>query len=156
MKRILVCLLALTADAVSQAQDYNTAIGLRVGFSNGITVKHFVKQDQAIEGLLQTRWNGYSLTGLYEFHRRPVRSRNINWYFGAGAHVGLWSGSDADWAEEKSKDYTVFGIDGIVGIEYTFSDTPFNVAFDWKPVYNLLGHTGFWGDGLGLSVRYAF
>jgi len=31
-----------------------------------------------------------------------------------------------------------------------------NIGLDWKPMLNLIGHTGFWGDGAAISVRYVF
>ena len=40
----------------SKAQAYNTAVGLRLGSSSGLSVKHFISQDAAIEGILHTRW----------------------------------------------------------------------------------------------------
>jgi hypothetical protein len=50
----------------------------------------------------------------------------------------------------------VVGIDGIIGMEYNIEEIPFNISLDWKPGFNILGHTGFWGDELALSVRYIF
>ncbi|NLB27203.1 MAG: hypothetical protein GX820_10985, partial [Bacteroidales bacterium] len=47
------------------AQDYNTGIGFRGGLSNGLTIKHFISYNSAIEGLLSTRWRGFHITGLY-------------------------------------------------------------------------------------------
>jgi hypothetical protein len=52
--------------------------------------------------------------------------------------------------------YTVIGIDGILGIEYNFEEVPINIGVDWKPAFNLTGYSGFWGDGGALSIRYIF
>jgi hypothetical protein len=47
------------------------------------------------------------------------------------------------------------GIDGILGIEYTFDDAPINLGLDLKPSLNLFGYTGLWAE-FGLSARYVF
>ena len=62
---VMFCIVTL-----SNAQDYNTGIGLRGGLSSGLTVKHFIGEKTAIEGLLATRWKGFNITGLYEIHNQ--------------------------------------------------------------------------------------
>ncbi|HBZ20540.1 MAG TPA: hypothetical protein DEO60_05385, partial [Bacteroidales bacterium] len=65
MKKIVLTLtLVIFIYAFASAQDYKTGVGLRLGFSNGLTIKHFVSQRSALEGLLSTRWRGFELTGL--------------------------------------------------------------------------------------------
>ena len=137
------------------AQDYNTGIGFRGGFSNGLTVKHFISQKGALEGILSTRWGGFEITGLYEIHNRAFNVDRLNWYFGFGAHLGFWQGNKTKWATED-RAYTVGGLDGILGLEYNFKAIPFNLSIDWKPQFNFFGYSGFWGDGGALSIRYIF
>lgn len=151
----LTILLALGTFLFSNAQDYNTGIGLRGGFAQGITIKHFVSEKAALEGIIASRWRGLEVTGLYEIHGRAFDVDRLNWYAGFGGHIGFWDGNDARWAEED-KSHTVIGVDGILGLEYNFEEIPFNVSADWKPSFNLIGHSGFWGDGGALSVRYIF
>ena len=38
----------------AMAQDYQTGVGLRLGVSNGLTVKHFLSDRAALEGILHT------------------------------------------------------------------------------------------------------
>ena len=57
--------MALFLFSFGQAQDYNTGIGLRGGLSNGLTIKHFISSNTALEGIISTRWRGLELTGLY-------------------------------------------------------------------------------------------
>ncbi|HET8860895.1 hypothetical protein [Marivirga sp.] len=155
MKKLSITfLLTLFALTYGIAQDYNTSIGLRGGFSNGITIKHFVSSKAAFEGIIASRWRGVELTGLYEIHGRAFDTERLNWYAGFGAHVGFWDGRDTRWGEDRS--YTVVGIDGILGLEYNFVEIPFNISVDWKPAFNLYGYTGFWADGGALSIRYIF
>ena len=51
---------------------------------------------------------------------------------------------------------SVIGIDGILGMEYNIQEIPFNISLDWKPAFNLIGYTGFWGDEIALSIRFIF
>jgi len=136
------------------AQDYSTGIGLRGGFTNGVTIKHFVSSKAAFEGIIASRWRGLEITGLYEIHGRAFSTDRLNWYYGFGGHVGFWDGRHTKWGENRS--YTVVGLDGILGLEYNFSEIPFNLSIDWKPTINFYGYPGFWGDGGALSARYIF
>jgi len=155
---VLVLLLFFTLSKL-QAQDYQTALGLRIGPSYGITVKHFLKSNAAIEGILQTRRGGFNLIGLYEFHGTAFQTRGLKYFIGGGAHIGNWDGKNGyPWYSNKDDDgnFIAFGIDGIIGLEYTFIDAPVNLALDWKPAFNLIEHTGFWGDELAFTVRFTF
>lgn len=156
MRKIFLSLvLAFFIVAMSNAQDYKTGIGLRGGLSSGLTIKHFVSKKAAFEGLLSTRWRGVDITGLYEIHNQAFDVRRLNWYYGFGAHLGFWNGSNTYWGNQGSQ-YTILGIDGILGIEYNFEEIPINLGLDWKPAFNLVGFQGFWGDGGALSIRYIF
>lgn len=137
------------------AQDYNTGIGLRGGFSNGITIKHFIGDNTAIEGILTSRWKGFSITGLYEIHNVAFKTERLNWYYGIGGHIGFWNGDNVNWVKDD-KNYTVIGVDGILGLEYNFNEIPINLSIDWKPAFNIIGYSAFWGDGGALSIRYIF
>lgn len=158
MKKIILTLTLVIFIAVfAEAQDYNTGVGLRLGFSNGLTVKHFISDRTALEGLLSTRWRGFEITGLFEVHNPAFDVERLNWYFGGGAHIGFWNGDYTyDRWGDAGTNYTVVGVDGIIGIEYNFEEFPLNVGLDWKPSFNLTGFSGFWGDGGALSIRYIF
>lgn len=154
-KIVLTLIMAISIVTLASAQDYQTGVGLRAGFSNGLTIKHFVSEKAAFEGLLSTRWRGIDITGLYEIHNVAFEVDRLNWYYGFGAHIGFWDGSNASWGTPGTA-YTVIGIDGILGIEYNFSEAPINIGIDWKPAFNLVGYSGFWPDGGALSIRYIF
>lgn len=153
-KIILTLVLAISIVTLSTAQEYKTGIGLRGGFSQGLTIKHFLGEKAALEGLFTTRWGGFEITGLYEIHNTAFEVDRLKWYYGAGAHIGFWDGNRS-WGTLGTA-YTVIGIDGILGIEYSFSEAPINIGLDWKPSINLTGYTGFWADGGALSIRYIF
>ncbi len=148
---IVVCLWNMKADA----QNYTTAIGLRGGWGTGVSIKQSLNSSNSVEGIVDSRWHGLSVTGLYEIHKQAFDTDRLNWYYGFGAHIGFW---DGDYYRDynNKNNYTVIGADGILGLEYNFRDIPFNIGIDWKPVINLTGSSGFYGDGGALSIRYIF
>ncbi|MFA9390119.1 MAG: hypothetical protein ACERKD_09945 [Prolixibacteraceae bacterium] len=156
MKKIILTLMVVFGlSSVNFAQDYNTGIGLRAGFSNGLTIKHFIGSNTALEGLISSRWQGIEITGLYEIQNRIPNAERLNWYIGFGGHIGSYNGDKASWGDPGTS-YTVLGLDGIIGLEYNFIEVPFNISLDWKPEFNVFGYSGFWGDGGALSIRYIF
>ncbi len=158
MKKLgFTILLSLCCFFFSNAQDYNTGIGLRGGFSKGLTIKHFVSSKSAFEFIISSRWDGLAITGLYEIHNRAFDADRLNLYYGFGGHVGFWDGDDTrDYWGTEGESYTVIGVDGILGLEYNFAEIPFNLSIDWKPAFNFYGYSGIWADGGALSVRYIF
>ena len=158
MKKIVVigfflfCLVS-----ISKGQDYNTGIGLRGGFDYGLTVKHFISDKSALEFLLASRWRGFEVTGLYEVHNQIGDVDRFKWFYGFGAHIGFWNGDYThDYWGYPGTNYTVVGLDGILGLEYSFKEVPINLSLDWKPALNFIGYTGFWADGGALSIRFIF
>ena len=144
-----------TAPVLSQ-RDYETGIGLRAGVSYGLTVKHFMRDDRAWEGILTTRWQGFLLTGLYELHQDAFHTANFNFFYGPGIHFGEWSGNiphHHQWFDDENN-HIAIGIDGIIGLEYTFDEIPFSISLDWKPSLNLAEHAAFLADEAGFSIRY--
>lgn len=158
MKKFLITLLFFfSLVSISMAQDYRTGVGLRGGFESGLTIKHFVTEKSAYEFLLSSRWRGFEITGLYEVHNQAFNTENLKWFIGFGGHIGFWNGDYTYeyWGHQGST-YTVVGLDGILGLEYSFRDVPINLGLDWKPAFNFIGYSGFWADGGALSIRYIF
>jgi hypothetical protein len=153
-KAMFILLIAFFFVFESKAQDYSTGIGLRSGWGNGLTVKHFLHENAALEGLLDWRWHGFAITGLYEIHHQAFDVNRLNWYYGVGGHIGFWDGKYDNRFDSGTN--TVIGIDGILGLEYNFEEIPINLSVDWKPAFNLFGNSEFWGDGGALSIRYIF
>lgn len=156
MKRfILAFIVMITMTTLSSAQEYETAAGLRGGLYNGVTIKHFLGGKSAVEGIITTRWQGFNITGLYELHKwRAFDVDRLNWYYGAGGHLGIWDDTYATWVTADNS--IVIGVDLVLGIEYTFEEIPINLGVDWKPAFNLVGADGFRGDGGAFSARYVF
>lgn len=149
MKKLLfsVFLIFLCSGANDlSAQDYNTAVGARLGWGLGVSYKTFIKESNAIE--VNARLSGYNsfsliyVSGLYQIHA-PIESVDgLAWYFGGG--VGAVLGNN------------VSGINllGNLGLDYTFSDAPINISLDWIPTFNLRSGSSFNGESGGLAIRY--
>lgn len=160
MKRKFFLLVALVSilTLAGTAQNYNTALGVRLGTFNGITLKHFISEQNALEGIATFRWNGFIFTGLYEWQNDIDGAPGLDYFLGLGAHVGTF-GDNKYWRDNDNDPWdgniTVVGVDFIAGLEYTFAEAPFCIGLDWKPAINFSGY-GWWGDGLALSIRYTW
>jgi hypothetical protein len=152
MKIRIVLTISLVAiiSIYSNAQPYNTAIGLRLGPYYGLTLKHNLSQSNALEGILSTTWNEFMLVGLYQVHRQAFDLPTMRWYFGGGAHVGAWGGG----RYVAGQTGFILGASGVLGIEYNFDDLPLNISLDWLPSFDLLERFGPRFNHIGLSVRY--
>jgi hypothetical protein len=158
LKRVtLLFILSVFVTMSVKAQDYRTGIGLRTGPSFGLTAKHFVTENQALEGLLLARWGGFHVTGLYQFHSGRILFDGLHLFYGAGAHYGAFTGkADRKYYSAPDKKYTAIGVDGILGLDYNFSGFPFNISLDWKPAMNFTKGSLFWPDELAFSIRYVW
>lgn len=142
----------------AHAQDYRTGIGLRGGPGYGLTIKQFVSATHALEGIVSPRWEGYLITALYEKHAITFDVNRLKYYGGAGGHVGIWNyqnnyNSNNPWVRRNERQ-TVVGVDLILGIEYTFTNLPFNIGVDWKPMLNLYNDGSFRADDIAFSLRF--
>ena len=150
-KKLSIIILVIGLTTAAYAQDYQTGIGLRGGSGWGITLKHFVSSKNAFEGFFYGYNHGFNVTGLYQYHNMAFDVDNLRWYYGFGAHIGSY-----DYNEPTNKNDFVLGIDGILGIEYTFTEVPINIGLDWNPHINFTGWTGFMPGFGAISIRYTF
>lgn len=155
----IVCVLLLSSD--TSAQQGQTGIGLRLGTDPGITVKHFVAPNGAIEGILHTGYRGLLITGLYEWHKSVGTEPGLKLYGGLGGHFGVFNRSIY---YRKGYYYDVVyvynrpsvGVDGIMGIEYYFTGIPLSLGLDLKPGVDFYAGYGYtYLDG-ALSLRVVF
>lgn len=154
MKKVLIITMLAMMGTAAYAQDYQTSVGIRGTFVSGLTVKHFIEEEAALEGIVSFgRW-GLSLTGLYEIHARAFDTQGLSWYYGGGGHIGN-SNDDYPRVDEKGE-FMVIGVDGIIGLEYKIQEIPISFSADYKPSLNFTGYPVFWGYGGALSVRYTF
>ena len=150
-------LLLFTSGYTHAQKRYDNALGVRLGSWPGITYKHFVSQRGAFEAILNTRWHGFMFHGLYEVHHKAFNEPGFNFYYGVGGHIGHWNVGRYrhPWYDDAGR-YAAIGVDGILGLEYSFSKIPLNLSVDWKPMLNLVSWTGLWVDDAGFSIRIYF
>ncbi len=158
MKKVLIVAGLLfhfiMADGQSLGHEYRTAIGVKVWDGGGLSIKHFVKPNTALEGIAYF-WNkGVRITGLYEIHGNISGAEGLKWYVGPGAHVGFYDGDNK--YNTNNDQATFIGIDGVLGLDYKFNKVPINISIDWQPSFEFGDNRGFYGGWGGLGIRYAF
>lgn len=139
---------------------YSTGIGLRGGFASGVSIKHFVASNAALEGILGSRWRGLNLTGIYELHKRNALGvARLSWEYGIGGRVGFYDGRYyREWKDKKyyaNRSYTVVSAVGLFGLEYQFGEVPFTLGVDIMPYFDFIGRGDGFMDG-SVSFRYTF
>lgn len=155
---------------------YQTGLGVRAGgYSSGLTIKHFLgdKNNVAVEGLITSEYKarGGRLTLLLEKHHPIKELKGLQFYYGAGAHLGAYRGRYyfRDYRYYKGRKYDQYyvyydddhlyvtpGADLILGLEYKMEDLPFVVGVDYKPFFEVFdGYAGFYNDA-AVSLRFTF
>jgi hypothetical protein len=158
MKKIflagIIIFIAFAAKAQTMGYDYKTALGVKF-YPGAISLKSFIRDNKALEGLAYIYADGVRFTGLYEIYGDINGAPGLKWYVGPGAHLGFWSDH---WKKEnpESDEGIAIGIDGVIGIDYKFKDVPINISLDWQPSFNFVGYNYFEGGWGGLGIRYTF
>jgi hypothetical protein len=155
MKKSIIFLFAIVLFAATKtnAQDYNTAIGIRLSSSgpavnNSVSIKHFLNPKLAVEGLF-TFDNKAAIGALLEVHNDIPSTEGLKWFYGAGAYLGF----DSD---KTHADRALMGAQGIVGLDYKFVNLPLNLAVDWKPELNIIDNINFEPAAVGFTIRFTF
>ena len=147
MKRLSITIFVLFLLVLSsKSQDYHSGLGLRASVSPGISFKHFLTTNMAGEGILTVRWGGFNATGLAEWHLPVFDTEGFYFFYGGGAHLGVWDSSRDYYGSTEGGTNLFLGIDGIVGLEYAFLDIPLSIGLDWKPGLNFISDFGFFFD----------
>ena len=152
MKRTHLLFILLLPLALA-AQSYDFALGLRLGTDWGATAQlrlPHLHKNFVLEGILQQsigRDEG-TFTLLGKQHR-PLLSRRLNLFYGAGLHAGWSSEVDKETGETFSGPA---GVTGVLGAEITFNRI--NISYDVKPALNMTGGGSFFSPQTGISVRY--
>ncbi|MBD3637524.1 MAG: hypothetical protein HUJ25_09240 [Crocinitomicaceae bacterium] len=143
-------------------KSYSTAIGLRAGGTSGLTIKQFLGQRSALEGILGVWGHGFSATLLYENHVNAFGVPGFSWYFGAGGHAAFHSGHYVYYHRDFRYEYYEpgafgLGVDGIVGLEYKIPPIPMAISLDVKPFIEVISTGRAWmslDPGLGIKVTF--
>jgi hypothetical protein len=168
-KILLIALLLMFILPVTAQENLKQA-GFRFGATTGFTGRIVTEDNFAFEGILGFRDGGLQLYGLFE-SRKPIylnRLENMFLYFGGGAHIGFVRWNEYDQHYDPYHSYyddnydwhtgAAFGLDGIIGMEYSFNAAPISLAVDFKPFFELYGpflmRVNFWD--FGFHIRYNF
>jgi len=139
------------------AQDYKTALGVRLSsaaasVNNSISIKHFINEKTAIEGLFSFG-DPLAFGALVEFHK-PLSSEGLRYYYGAGGYLSFVKTFDP--LKQKNEIDPNFGAQGVIGLDYKFSNIPLNISLDWKPELNIVSDINFEPAAIGFTVRFTF
>jgi|SRR5687767_2370602 len=155
MKKSFLFLSSIILISASQvkAQDYNTALGIRLSsngpaINNSVSFKHFMNPKLAIEGLF-TFDKKAAIGALLEIHNPMPSTEGLQWFYGAGAYIGF----DSD---KTNTDRALMGAQGIIGLDYKFTNLPLNLSLDWKPELNIIDNINFEPAAVGFTVRFTF
>ena len=158
MKNIIFVLFALFfINTDTQAQEYKSAIGARLGIPLSASFKAFISESSAIEIIVGYRSRSYyshiNVSGAY-LHHTPIDAvEGLQWYIGGGASVYIWS-YESFFFDDSATDIS-FGLQGYGGLDYTFPNIPLNLTLDWTPTIFLNGYgTGFGAGYASIGARY--
>lgn len=158
MKKVIFAfLLAIGIASTASAQDYKTAVGVRLSntnpvINNSITLKHFLTETTAVEALFSFG-DPLALGALVEIHK-PLGEQGIKWYYGGGGYLGF----QKTFNETKQENETdvLFGAQGVLGLDYKFANLPLNLSLDWKPELNIVSDINFEPAAIGFTARFTF
>jgi hypothetical protein len=139
MKRLIRLLALLIVISINANAQYKTGFGLRGGFSQGLTVKHFFNENTAINGQLSSRGSegAFVITALLNKHATwnelfQVNKGDLTWFYGYGGHLGAYGK-----LTENPYDGLGGGFDGSLGMEYAFEQIPFSIALDYRLIFDV-------------------
>jgi len=154
---LLICIFGLTTYN-AQAQNYNSAIGLKLGYGLVASYKTFLNEKSALDLFAGLRWGGLAAGAYYEMHYDLGSVDRLQWYWGGGASFTTW-----DYGGFINDTYFEFGIAGVLGLDYSFDNIPLNLSADWAPTVvifdswdnDLYGSLSRFRSGYGaLTARY--
>ena len=134
-----IVVVVFSSSKSSAQANYSTGVGIRGGgYENGLTIKHFTNSSTALEGIIGFRPGVFVVTGLYEKHAVAFSEPSVNWYYGAGAHIGGIDGNryyrryagDRYFYENNG---LLLGADAILGLEWKIPEIPFAISVDVHP-----------------------
>lgn len=139
------------------AQPYMHAMGIRAGYSSGITYKGFLlHRMSAFQVDFLYNRHGLNLGVLYAYHWEPFQKNSRTFvYLGSGAFGGEWK-KEVDSPETNESRSISMGLAAVAGIEYTLRDLPLNFSLEWKPMLNIYEFLEPDFFDVGLSIRYRF
>lgn len=162
MKKILVVVLlvagsGLFLEAGAQVAPYKTALGVRLSSSNAyqnnsVSFKQFISDKAAIEALF-TFGDPLALGAMLELYK-PLAADGLSWFYGGGGYIAFVKKLNPTTLKESTDPN--FGAQGVIGLDYKFSNIPLNISLDWKPELNIVTDINFEPACVGFTARFTF
>jgi hypothetical protein len=155
MKKLFITLFGCAAmflitAGTAQAQNYKTALGMRIEAGDGDTgvgfnAKHFFGSNAAIDAnLLFYDADGIGLGAELQWNDRIKGAEGLDWYLGLGPNFLFYD------------NITFVQLRPVAGLDYKIPSAPIDFAFDWRPMFTLNHGSDFSAARFGISLRYAF
>lgn len=157
MKKQLLILFTFTS-ILASAQNYGLGIGIKSGYPGygAINLKKNSSTDLAIDALFGFNFgsSGYLWAQcLFEKNKNIVNTSGVNWYYGAGPSAGIGMGGAYIGKNGNSYSSVWIAADGVIGIEYTLSSLPLNLALEGGLGFNIIPYQQLYGIG-NVAIRY--
>jgi len=163
MKKLSLIFSILCICGSSIAQDFDHAVGIRLGAVSGITYKKFANDIDAKQLIITFQRAGIQLTILKQYYE-PVFlqiSDKLFFHYGYGGHLGFSTLGNEIYLinnqQYRKKELSFgLGINGIIGIEYHFVKIPMAISLDYKPYFEVNIPFIFVNDPTDLSVNLSY
>ena len=120
--------------------------------NNSISFKQFITEKTAIEGLVSFG-DPLAIGALIEFHK-PLAASGLRYYYGAGGYLGFVKTYNPN--KNINETDANLGAQGVIGLDYKFSNVPLNISLDWKPELNIVTDINFEPAAVGFTARFTF
>jgi hypothetical protein len=147
-KSFVLMLLVLSLVSVVMAEEGKFGIGVILGEPTGLSMKMLMSKTTAIAGALAWSFSGAGYLDshadylCYKYDLIKVKKGELPVYFGPGVHIGFGSS-------------ILLGIRGVVGMDYIFSNAPWDIFIEVVPILELIPGTGL-GFNTAIGTRYFF
>ena len=166
LRTLVLAVACLTLAPAADAQPFHSAIGARLGSPLALSYKQHLDYANAVEiygGFRGNRnFSWFSISGAYQRHYDlglDAELSPLRWYWGLGGTAYFFSYRDRIFRPgigRSEYSTTAFGLNGYLGLDYTFGNTPLNLSVDWVPTFFLGGSylDGFRGNQGSVGIRY--
>lgn len=143
MKKIIsILILILISTTALWCQNYMRSIGVRASDGFYVSYRHAYKENMAVEAFMGYQDRAIRIIGMREFFVPALKqySDNFKFVYGFGVHAGVsYTNKFKIFYREYKRDYyqytPIFGLDGLVGIEYQVPEFPIMFALNLKPFF---------------------
>ncbi len=165
MKKLYISTILLLLSATTFSQFYVKEVGLRGGYTGGITFRINLEETLSYEGQFSYRDKGAIFTVIRQQHREMGIDKFGNWDFvyGFGPHAGFYfTDSYRILFREIYFGRNIFtpviGMDGYMGIEYQLVNLPVSFGVNFQPFMEIslkqLFGINLWD--FGITAKYRF